>query len=157
MKVKNVTRAVALGGLTLTACAVLVACGGGSKGSSSSSSPGGSSASPSSSSTANSDGRQGGGFAALFDDPKVKACLSAAGVAVPSFGARPSGAPTGGFPSGGARPSGAPTGGFGGPGGQNSGDFQKIRAALSACGISLPAFNGSGTPAAPQSSGAASG
>lgn len=172
MKAKNVTRAAALGGLTLAALAVLAACGGsGSSGSPSSSPAAGStnSASPSSGSTANGN-RQGGGFAALFDDPQVKACLSAAGVAVPSFGARPSGAvgsgrpsgfPTGrrpsGFPSG-ARPSGAPSGGFRGGfgGGQNSEEFQKIQAALTACGISLPTFNRSGAPASPQSSGAAS-
>jgi hypothetical protein len=63
---------------------------------------------------------------------KIQACLSAAGIsnAVPSGGI-PSGAPTGGPPSGGSF---SPPAGGGQPGLSDP----KVKAALEACGISLP-------------------
>jgi hypothetical protein len=154
--------------------AILAACGGGSSSGSTSSS---SSTVPSS--NASGSNRAGGGFGEMstfFQQANVKACLSAAGLTVPTF-TRPSGAPSGGFPSG-QRPSGYPSGGFGsgrpsgypsggfpsgarpsgarGFGRQNSADFQKIQQALTACGLTLPTFGRNGQSAAPQPSASAS-
>jgi hypothetical protein len=72
---------------------------------------------------------------------KIQACLSAAGITNP---APSGGAPSGGFPSG--APTGAPTGAppsggsFSPPagGGQPGLSDPKVKAALEACGISLP-------------------
>jgi hypothetical protein len=117
------------------AMAGLSACGG-----TKSSASGGSATAPASATAAASGsattGR--GGFGAEFDNPKVVACLKAAGITVParpsgsfSRGARPSGSYT--RPSGAVRPSGSRgAGGFGGANGT------KIQAALKACGITLP-------------------
>jgi hypothetical protein len=83
---------------------------------------------------------------------KIQACLSAAGIA--------NAAPSGGFPSGGL-PSGAPTGAPSGAppsggnvpagGGQPGLQDPKVKAALEACGISLPSQgsrpSGAPTPA----------
>lgn len=82
-------------------------------------------------------GARGGFDAATLK--KITDCLTAAGIAVPSFSPRPirSGAPTG-------RPSGAPTGGPGGGQGGRPGAGPGIfgsaaaQAALKACGITLP-------------------
>jgi hypothetical protein len=100
-----------------------------------------------SSSTGSATGSVGAGQAAptgqrtgqRFDpaiQQKIAQCLQAAGIAVPTFTGRPSGFPTGDRPSGSptrTRPSGTRTGGFGG-------QFAdpKVRAALQACGITLP-------------------
>jgi len=72
------------------------------------------------------------------DFAKIQACLSAAGISMPtgSGGARPSG-PMGTPPSGSARPSGGrPPGGMGG----NDSLFSspEAKAALKACGITMP-------------------
>lgn len=101
-----------------------------------------------------------GGFGerGLFNDPKVKQCLDAAGIVLPTptfTGTRPSFSP-GERPSfsPGARPSftrSPGAGGFGGRfGGQNSVEFQKIQQALQACGITLPT-RGARPDAAPSS------
>jgi hypothetical protein len=86
---------------------------------------------------------------------KIQACLSAAGISNP---APSGGAPSGGFPSGAptGAPSGAPPGGgnFTPPsgGGQQGLQDPKVKAALEACGISLPTGgnrpSGAPTPAA---------
>jgi hypothetical protein len=139
--------AVALSGLALVAC-------GGSSGAAKST--GSASAAPSAASSASGGARGAGGdLRTLYNDPQVQACLKAAGITVPTFsarpsGARPSGAPTGerptNFPSG-ARPSGS---GF--AGGQANGQFAKIEAALKACGIAVPTFTPRSGGAAPTAS-----
>ncbi|SOD74111.1 hypothetical protein SAMN05892883_3287 [Jatrophihabitans sp. GAS493] len=104
-------------------------------------------------------GDRAGGNSALRDflaTDAAKTCLSAAGISVPSFAARPSGAfpsgarPSGGFPSGerpsGAFPSGARrSGGFGGGAGNEQ--FTKIEAALKACGLTVPTRSPASRPA----------
>jgi hypothetical protein len=122
---------------------LLAGCGGGSGSASGA-------ATSTAASTASS-GRPSGGAGGAFGGPggfdaatlqKITACLSAAGISVPSFSARP--IPTGtaggarptGLPSGGP-PSGAPTGGQGGgPGGLFG--SAAAQAALKACGITVP-------------------
>jgi hypothetical protein len=114
----------------------LVACGGGSSGSAAS----GSSSTP----TATATGAPGGSAARGSDFAKIQACLSAAGIAVPtrsnfprpsgSF-TRPSGAPNGTRPSAGVRPSGGR--GFGG-GGAGMFASAQVKAALKACGLTIP-------------------
>jgi hypothetical protein len=127
----------------------LVACGGSS---------GTANASTSSAATAvasSSSARRGAGGADLrnlYTDPQVRACLAAAGIAVPTFSARPSGTrPTGSFT--GPRPTDFPTGarpsGSGFPGGQANGEFAKIEGALKACGIAVPTFTPRSGAAAP--------
>ncbi|MCW2529357.1 MAG: hypothetical protein JWM76_4217 [Pseudonocardiales bacterium] len=129
----------------------LVACGG--KSGSSTASTTSAAASASGSASASNGGRAGGRFGEIYSDPKVQACLKAAGITVPTAAARPSGSFTGtrpsNFPSGerpsnfpsGARPSGAGAGGgFG-----NSAESEKIQAALKACGITLPTRTGQPT------------
>jgi hypothetical protein len=89
----------------------------------------------------------------------VQACLKAAGIAIPTLAARPSGSftrpsgsftrPSGSFtrPSGSfTRPSGAGGGGFFGT---DSAEGTQIQAALKACGITLPTGGGRGTGGAP--------
>lgn len=91
-------------------------------------------------SSTSSDAARAGLGRGLFNDPRVKQCLDAAGLTLPtptftgprpsfSEGARPSFSP-------GANPSftGRPGGGIFG----NTAEGQKIRQALEACGISLP-------------------
>lgn len=77
-----------------------------------------------------------GGFAA---DPalqkKIQKCLKAAGLSSSIPSGRPSGFPSG-TPSG-TPPSGAPSGGFSGRPGAGFGNSE-VRAALQACGITLP-------------------
>ena len=96
----------------------------------------------------------------FYASPQVQACLKAAGIAVPTARARPSGTFTGTFPSGGftgARPSGTFTGARPSGGFANSPEQQKIDTALKACGLTLPTFgprlSGSGAvpPASPSS------
>ena len=129
----------------------LSACGG-------SSTTAKSSASSTASAVASSSGATRGGAGAnlreLYTEPQVQACLKAAGITVPTFSARPSGARPSNLSSGerptnfptGARPSGS---GFPGAGG----DFTKIEAALKACGIAVPTFTPrSGAPTAAPSS-----
>ncbi|MFI7585692.1 hypothetical protein ACIB24_01290 [Spongisporangium articulatum] len=123
----------------------LAACGGGSSG-------GASTAVPSASATGAPGA--GGGFGGQ-DFQKIQACLSAAGITLPtqsgmpsfSGGTRPSGMPS--FSPGGTPPSGAPNGG-----GRGNSEFQKIlssdaaQAALKACGITMPTGRPSGAPSA---------
>ena len=91
-------------------------------------------------------GRAGGGF-----DPaeltKIRECLAAAGITLPTPSAFPGGTRSPGTrPTFSPRPSGGfPSGGFpsGGPGGRAGGIFSVLRspeaiAALKACGLSLP-------------------
>jgi hypothetical protein len=132
-------------GILLSAVVGLAACGGGTSATSASSTP--AAASPSSSSTAAA-GSAPAGRENPYANPTVQACLQAAGIAIPTFAGRPSGArPSGSFtrPSGSfTRPTGVPTGSFtrgaggGFGGGVNSAELQKIQQALAACGISLP-------------------
>jgi hypothetical protein len=92
---------------------------------------------PTASPSASGRGTAGGGRANLFSDPKIKQCLTAAGISIPTraAGARPSGTARPSFTPG-ARPSGtAGRGGFG-----NSAQSAQITAALKACGLSLPSF-----------------
>jgi hypothetical protein len=140
---RRVASAVLL--VSLTAAGTLTACGGGS-GSASTSASSSAAANGTGAGAANGGGTAGG--ANLFSDAKVQACLKAAGIAVPTAGARPSGAgapPSGVRPSGaaGARPSGS---GFGGGFGGANGT--KIQAALKACGITLPARGSGAAPSA---------
>ncbi|SDJ18946.1 hypothetical protein SAMN05444157_2178 [Frankineae bacterium MT45] len=119
----------------------LAACSSSAKATSSTSS-----ATASGSPAADNRGRGDSALREFLSTDAAKTCLSAAGIAVPSFGAFPSGARpsgarrSGAFPSGerpsGAFPSGArPSGGFGGAFGQQ---FTKIEAALKACGLTVP-------------------
>jgi hypothetical protein len=89
----------------------------------------------------------GGGARAAFSDPKVAACLKQHGVTVPTgrrgqggSGGRPSGttpvAPPSTTGTNPQRPPGA-TGRRGFPG-ANSAQFQKLRAAMKACGVTVP-------------------
>ena len=150
-------RPALLAGIIVSTGIGVVACGGGSG----SSSPSSTAAAASSSAVASASSTNGADRADAgrnpYADPTVQACLSAAGIAVPTF-ARPSGSftrPSGSFtrPSGSfTRPSGSftrPSGGAGGNfGGTDSPEFQKIQQALTACGISLPTGGrGSGAPA----------
>lgn len=80
----------------------------------------------------------GQGGAARIDPAlrqKITSCLQAAGIAVPTFAPRPSGEPR---PTGRPRPTGAPGGG--GPGGGFGAAFSspEAKAALQACGITVP-------------------
>lgn len=105
------------------ACLALAACGG------------------SSSSASSSTGSRPGGASPISaqEQAKIRDCLEAAGIDLPTF---PSGGPSG-FPSGplsGAPsfdPNQPPPSGFPGGGGGGFND-PKIQQALSACGISLP-------------------
>jgi hypothetical protein len=123
---------------------VLAACGGSSSGGSASS------ATPTPSSTGQAGQRGGGAFGAQFT--AIEQCLKAAGIAVPTARARPSGSsfprPSGSFngtpPAGGGgfngTPGTRPSGGFGGGAGGigtilNS---SQAKAALKACGITIP-------------------
>jgi hypothetical protein len=65
---------------------------------------------------------------------KITACLQAAGIAVPTFAPRPSGEAR---PTGEPRPTGAPGGGRGGGFGAAF-NTPQAKAALQACGITLP-------------------
>jgi hypothetical protein len=129
LRVRAVGIAVAIGTAT-----VLAGCGGGS------------SATPATSGAAatgqasGSPSRTGGRFDAA-EQAKIRQCLEAAGISVPTF-TRPSNLPSGQrptFPSGSARPSGGFGGEFADP---------KVQAALKACGITLPTRRPSGSPGA---------
>jgi hypothetical protein len=114
-------------GAALGLAAVLAGCGSGS-----STAP----TSPSGAGTAavarpTGSGQRTGGRLDPAMQAKIQQCLEAAGIAVPTF-ARPSNLPSGrrpSFASGSPRPSGGFGGRFENP---------KVRAALQACGISLP-------------------
>lgn len=108
------------------------------------------SATSSASSTASRFGGGTGGPFANLDAPtlaKVKTCLSAAGLSLPTGGRRAgaTGERPSGFPT--DRPSGVPTGthtGFpSGAAEAGRANFQAIRQALTACGITLPSGSGS--------------
>jgi hypothetical protein len=122
----------------------LAACGGSS--STGSATPAG--ATPDANATGAPGGRGFGGA----DFTKIQACLKAAGVTLPTGtrGPRPSGSftPNGTPPSGAVRPSGVrPSGGFGGGrGGFGGGMFNTpaVKAALAACGITVPTGGGGG-------------
>lgn len=128
----------------LLAAGALAACGG----------SGSSSGTSTSTSSAASDGTAPGG-AGLFSSAAVQTCLKAAGIAVPTGGARPSGSagagevPSGIHPSdapapgGGAMPSGTRPAG----GGLGGADSAKVEAALKACGITMPAPGGAAASA----------
>jgi hypothetical protein len=134
----------------LLGAGTLAACGGS-----------GSSSGTSTSTSSAASGSAAAGGAGLFSSAAVQTCLKAAGITVPTGGARPSGsAGLGELPSG-VRPSGArPSGGSGMPsgarpsgagGGFGGADNAKIQAALKACGITLPTR--SGAAAAPSAAG----
>jgi hypothetical protein len=94
-------------------------------------------------------GTRGGLDAAM--QTKIRQCLAAAGIAMPTF-TRPSNMPSGQRPSGSPRPSGA----SGSPraGGGFGGMFSdaKTKAALQACGITLPTRPAGSGGAAPTGS-----
>lgn len=123
----------------------LAACGGGSSAGQAST---GATSAPAVSSRAGQPG--GPGNNAEFQ--KIRQCLSAAGISLPTpsgtpgRGTRPSGIPTG---SPGARPSGG-TGGYGGRprGGPGRGMFasKEVQAALKACGITVPTGRPTASP-----------
>jgi hypothetical protein len=137
--------------VALLCAGLLAACGGGS---SKAGAAAAATTSPSSSPSGSGGPRGAGGAGRnVFADPKVSQCLSAAGIAVPSFSARPrptgTGATarpsfTGPRPSGSNRPGGG-FGGFGGFGG-NSAQSTQIQQALKACGIALPTFSRGARP-----------
>jgi hypothetical protein len=145
-------KAVRLGVIALAAVATLSAC-----------SSGNTKAAPKSTAKTSAARSANNGFGQLLDNPQAKACLAAAGIALPTARPSGSGGPSGaggsGFPSG-QRPSGfpsgqrpsnlpsgaRPSGGAGGFGGQDSAQFQKIQAALTACGITVPTTGRSATP-----------
>jgi hypothetical protein len=125
----------------------LAACGG--------SSSAGSATPAAATPNANATGAPGGGrgFGGA-DFTKIQACLKAAGINLPTGTRfpRPSGSftPRGTPPSGGVRPSGVrPSGGFGGGGGRGGGfggefNTPQVKAALAACGITVPTGGGGG-------------
>lgn len=111
-------------GTVLTASAVLVCavagCGGSADSTNAAAAP-----------TSAANGRQGGQRVDPATQQKITQCLQAAGLPVPSFGARPSRAP------GETPPATPPTRQPGQNGGGAFGNPQ-VRAALQACGITLP-------------------
>jgi hypothetical protein len=138
---KSVRAAVAAPVLLLA----LVGCGGSSD------------ATPASQATGTpaANGQRGGGFGGV-DMTAIQACLTAAGISVPtpsgmpSGGPRPSGTFNGTPPADGVRPSrAAGQGGAGGGGGGGMFQSAEVQAALKACGITVPTGRGSrpsGTP-----------
>jgi hypothetical protein len=128
----------AIGGVLMTV-ALVTGCGGGS----SSSTSGGSTAAPTSSPSASSGRRFGGQNPAEF--AKIRQCLQAAGISLPTPSPRPSATP------GQPRPTRSPgQGGFGG--GRGRFTDPKVQAALKACGITLPtpgSFRPPGSTASP--------
>ena len=150
-------RAFAATSVAAVAALSLVACSSGGSGATAASAPSGSVSTasgtgPGTSANTGQGGGFGGGNAAQF--AQIQTCLKAAGISLPTFsgrpsGTRPSGAPSN-FPSG-VRPSGMPSGIPSGarPGG--GGAFSQIlssdaaKAALKACGITLPSGAPSGT------------
>jgi hypothetical protein len=135
MRITSVRAAVAAPVLLLA----LVGCGGSSD------------ATPASQVTGTpaANGQRGGGFGGV-DMTAIQACLTAAGISVPTPSGMPSGRPrpSGTFngtpPADGVRPSRAAGGG---------GMFQSadVQAALKACGITLPTGQGSRPSATPTS------
>jgi hypothetical protein len=119
----------------------LVACGGGSSGSTTAAST----STPNASATG-APGTAGAGRAGVAgaDFTKIQACLSAAGISLPTR----SGAPRASGAAGGTPPSGAvrPTGGTGGGNGAGAGGglfaSAQVQAALKACGITVPTGGG---------------
>jgi hypothetical protein len=137
----NLSRRAAVGAATTLVAALALAGCGSSSTTTPSSSP--ASASPGASSNGSQGRGQAGGQngAALA---KIQACLTAAGIAVPS---RPSGAPNAGTRPSGA-PSTRPSGAAGGrPGGIGSVlNTAAAKAALKACGLSVPSGQPSPAP-----------
>jgi hypothetical protein len=128
MTIRRVVPAV--GGVLMTA-SLLTACGG----SSASSGTGGSAAAPTSSPSASNRQRFGGQNSAEF--AKIRQCLQAAGITLPTPSPRPSATPAVPRPSRSPRPSGSPgRGGFGA--GRGLFNDPKVQAALKACGITPP-------------------
>jgi hypothetical protein len=93
-----------------------------------------------------------------MDMQAVRACLSAAGITMPAF---PSGRPsfTGTArptfsrdPNFTGRPSGTGFPGRGGPGGGFMFNDPQVKAALEACGITVPTFTPRGRPSRPTAS-----
>jgi hypothetical protein len=145
-------RAARTGVAVLVVAAALTACGG------SGSSSAGATTTPSAASSTGGAAARAGRF-----DPaemqKIRDCLSAAGISLPT--------PSGGFRSvnpsdrpsvrpSRTRPPGSPSGGFRG---QDRGFFAdpQARAALEACGITLPTGRPTGGPANPSASPTATG
>ena len=133
------TTALVLAGLALTG--VLAACGGG--GATTSAPSDSVSASPTGSPGAGGPGGGPGGAFAGMDMQAVRSCLSAAGITMPAFPSRTrtgTARPT--FsrdPNFTGRPSGTAFPGGGGRGGFMFNDPQ-VKAALEACGITVPTF-----------------
>jgi hypothetical protein len=129
-------RAMVLGVSGVAIAATLAACGGGSSGTpkaAAGTAAAGSVATPTQSTSA---GR--------FDSAemqKIQACLSAAGITLPTptHTFNPSDRPTG-------RPSGAPSGGGDGFGNRGMFADPQVRTALEACGIALPTGRPTGAP-----------
>ncbi len=92
---------------------------------------GGDSSSSSTAGQAQQQGQQGpNGRRGFLQDPKVRACLQKQGVTIPTFRR-----PQNGQPPNGQRRN------------RNNGDFEKLRAALHKCGVTLPnPGNGGGRP-----------
>ncbi|HET9653948.1 MAG TPA: hypothetical protein VFP72_01240 [Kineosporiaceae bacterium] len=129
----RVRQAAALGATGLVVAAALAACGGGSGAAKTT-------AAAVTTPTAASTRTPRAGRFDQAEMQKVRDCLSAAGITMPpptrTF--NPSERPT-------ARPSGAPTGGGGGFGNRGLFADPKVRAALEACGITLPTGRPTGT------------
>jgi hypothetical protein len=127
---------LALAAVSITAMAA--ACGGGSG-----ATGGGGTTGPTSRPTG-SGGPRPGGFADSAQFQKIRECLTAAGISLPS--------PSGGFRSGtrAGPPSGSPSGprpsGSFPAGGNRMFDDPKVQAALKACGITIPTGGPSGGP-----------
>jgi hypothetical protein len=128
-------------------CLGLAACGGSSK---------------SSSTTASAQAGPGGARGALFNNPKVTACLKKHGVTLPTGRGGFRGGGRGRFRGGTTGTNGAPPSTNGtvprrppgaggrrfGPGGAGSAQFQKLRTAMQACGVNFgrPGGPGGGAP-----------
>jgi hypothetical protein len=140
---------VIAGASAVAAVLMLAGCGGSA---SSTSVP--SVSEPSTTTTASPAARTGGPRMDPAEMQKISQCLEAAGISVPTPSGMagrtpPSGPPLSGPPPSGAAPSGAPGGlpaGAGGRGGLL--DDPKVKAALEACGLSLPAAPSGAAPPA---------
>jgi hypothetical protein len=149
------TLALAVAGVALTG--VLAACGsgGGDATTSAGSSP---SASPTGGPGEAGPGGRPGGFAGL-DLQAVRSCLSAAGITLPAFPTNRGSFTGTGRPSFSRNPSftGRPTGTAFPGGGRGGGAFAVLqtpeaKAALEACGITVPTFTPRNRPSQPTSS-----
>jgi hypothetical protein len=113
-RIRPATRFVAAAVLILLLSLAVAACGG-----------------DSSSASTSTAGQQGNARGALFQDPKVQACLKKQGVTGPRWRPAPKWPPPTGT-------NGQPPGPPGGTR-RNSAQVQKLRKALQKCGVTLPA------------------